>query len=77
VLLTVPYHDFQGQSRLGHLIVAEKVAADVAAAFKEIYDSNSFRIERMELIDKYGATTTNRWRPTIQARSTAAPLTPA
>jgi poly-gamma-glutamate synthesis protein (capsule biosynthesis protein) len=54
VLLTVPYHDFQGQSQLGHLIVAEKVAADVAAAFKEIYDSHSFRIERMELIDRYG-----------------------
>ena len=54
VLLTVPYHDFQGQSQLGHLIVAEKAAADVAAAFQEIYDSNSFRIERMELIDKYG-----------------------
>jgi poly-gamma-glutamate synthesis protein (capsule biosynthesis protein) len=54
VLLRVPYRDFQGQSRLGHLIVAEKAAADVAAAFKEIYDSNSFRIERMELIDRYG-----------------------
>ena len=54
MLLTVPYRDFQGQSQLGHLIVAEKVAADLAAAFKEIYDSNSFRIERMELIDKYG-----------------------
>jgi poly-gamma-glutamate synthesis protein (capsule biosynthesis protein) len=54
VLLTVPYRDFQGQSQHGHLIVAEKAAADVAAAFKEIYDSNSFRIERMELIDKYG-----------------------
>jgi D-alanyl-D-alanine carboxypeptidase len=54
VLLTVPYHDFQGQSQLGHLIVAEKAAANIAAAFKEIYYSNSFRIERMELIDKYG-----------------------
>src|SRR4051812_9014481 len=54
VLLTVPYHDFQGQSRLGSLIVAEKAAADVAAAFQEIYDSNSFRIERMDLIDTYG-----------------------
>ena len=54
VLLTVPYHDFQGQSQLGRLIVAEKAAADVAAAFKEIYDSNSFRIERMDLIDKHG-----------------------
>ena len=54
VLLTVPYRDFQGQSQLGHLIVAEKAAADVAVAFKEIYDSNSFRIERMELVDKYG-----------------------
>jgi poly-gamma-glutamate synthesis protein (capsule biosynthesis protein) len=54
VLLTVPYHDFQGESRLGHLIVAAKVAADVAAAFQEIFDSNSFRIERMELIDRYG-----------------------
>ena len=54
LLLTVPYHDFQGQSQLGHLIVAAKVAADVAAAFQEIYDSHSFRIERMELIDRYG-----------------------
>ncbi|WP_262269944.1 M15 family metallopeptidase [Microvirga yunnanensis] len=54
VLLTVPYHDFQGESQLGQLIVAAKVAADVAAAFQEIYDSHSFRIERMELIDRYG-----------------------
>jgi hypothetical protein len=54
VLLTVPYHDFQGEAQLGHLIVAATVAADVAAAFQEIYDSNSFRIERMELIDRYG-----------------------
>ncbi|WP_262298295.1 M15 family metallopeptidase [Microvirga sesbaniae] len=54
VLLTVPYHDFQGEPQLGHLIVAEKVAADVAAVFQEIYDSNSFRIERMDLIDRYG-----------------------
>jgi poly-gamma-glutamate synthesis protein (capsule biosynthesis protein) len=54
VLLTVPYHDFQGQFQLGQLIVAAQAAADVAAVFQEIYDSNSFRIERMELIDKYG-----------------------
>ncbi len=43
-----------GAVPLGHLIVAEKAATDVAAAFKEIYDTNSFRIERMELVDKYG-----------------------
>jgi hypothetical protein len=34
--------------------VAERVADDVAAAFQEIYDSDSFRIERMELVDEYG-----------------------
>ena len=72
VLLTVPYHDFQGQSQLGYLIVAAKAAADVAAAFKEITTATRSGSSAWTLSTSTGATTTSRWRPTTRARSTAA-----
>lgn len=52
-LLRIPYVDFQGNTRIGSMIVAKSVAAKVAAAFQEIYDSRKFRIYRMTLIDEY------------------------
>jgi poly-gamma-glutamate synthesis protein (capsule biosynthesis protein) len=52
-LLRIPYLDFQGRTQIGSMIVAKSVAAKVAAAFQEIYDSKKFRIYRMALIDDY------------------------
>lgn len=54
VLLTLPYLNFEGRPRLGQMVVAKKVAGVVSSAFTELFDSRAFRIERMELIDKYG-----------------------
>ena len=53
VLLTLPYLDFEGQSRLGQMIVAKRVANTVTSVFTELFESKAFRIQRMELIDKY------------------------
>jgi poly-gamma-glutamate synthesis protein (capsule biosynthesis protein) len=53
VLLRIPYLDFDGATQIGSLIVAKSVSAKVAAAFQEIYDSKSFRIYRMSLIDAF------------------------
>jgi hypothetical protein len=52
-LLTVPYLDFGGHARFGPLIVLATVAEDVAAIFKEIFDTEEFRIERMQLVDDF------------------------
>jgi hypothetical protein len=51
--LRLPYWDFEGRTRVGSMIVAKSVAAKVAAAFQEIYDSGKFRIYRMTLIDDF------------------------
>ena len=53
VLLTVPYRDFAGAAALGRLVVAKRVADQVASIFTAIFESQRFRIERMELVDKY------------------------
>src|SRR5262245_13708515 len=53
VLLTVPFRNFAGQTTLGQLVVAKSVAPAVSRIFSEIYNSASFRIERMERIDKF------------------------
>ena len=52
-LLTVPYRDFAGETRLGRLVFAKRVANQVASIFTEIFESQKFRIERMELVDKF------------------------
>jgi len=52
-LLTVPYLDFNGQPRTGQMIVAKSVADTVADAFMKIFKSGKFRIEKMNLVDKY------------------------
>src|SRR5262249_58290341 len=54
VLLTVPFRDFAGQTKLGQLIVAKSEGPVLAHIFSQIYDSAAFRIERMERVDKYG-----------------------
>ncbi len=53
VLMRIPYRDFHGETRLGSMIVAGKVAAQVAAIFAEIYDSGRFRIYQMQLVDEF------------------------
>ena len=52
-LLRIPYLDFQGNAKIGSMVVAKSVAPKVAAAFQEIYDSKKFRIYRMALIDEF------------------------
>ena len=52
-MLRIPYLNFQGNTQIGSMIVANSVAAKVAAAFQQMYDSKKFRIYRMALIDEY------------------------
>lgn len=52
-LVSVPYWDFAGTQQRGALVVARSVAADVARAFLEIFESRQFKIARMRLIDEY------------------------
>lgn len=54
VLLTVPYLDFNGNSRTGRLIVAKSEGEKIARAFETIFAGGAFRIARMEPVDAYG-----------------------
>jgi hypothetical protein len=53
-LLEMPHWDFAGEIAQGEMVVAASVAADVLAAFEDIYNA-LFPIERMELVDHYSA----------------------
>jgi poly-gamma-glutamate synthesis protein (capsule biosynthesis protein) len=53
VLMHIPYRDFRGETQMGAMVVATKVAAQVAAIFDEIYKSGKFRIYQMRLIDEF------------------------
>lgn len=53
VLLTVPYIAFDSKTKTGQLIVAKTHAGEVAAVFDSIFESGTFRIERMDLIDEF------------------------
>jgi len=52
--VTITHVDFDGVSRLGHIIVAASIAEEVLDIFREIYDYG-FPIARVRLIDYYGA----------------------
>ena len=52
--LVVPFRDFTGKTQVGELIVAKNQADNVVAAFDEIFASDTFRIEKMKLVDVYG-----------------------
>ncbi|MBO4897216.1 MAG: M15 family metallopeptidase [Clostridia bacterium] len=52
--LSVPHYDFSGNTTVGHMVVNRDVAEEVLDIFAELYDIG-YPIERMELIDKYGA----------------------
>jgi hypothetical protein len=51
-LLSIPYRDFNGATRMGVMIVARKVAPQVVAIFDDLYKSG-FRIAQMRLIDDF------------------------
>jgi putative cell wall-binding protein len=53
-LLEMTHWGFDGQIHRGRMVVATDVADDVLGAFARIYDEG-FPIERMRLIDDYGA----------------------
>lgn len=52
--IRVLHTDFDGQTRIGEMIVNKAIAQDVADIFKELY-SISYPIEKMLLIDEYDA----------------------
>lgn len=52
--LTIPHYDFNYNVVQGHLIVNKALAEEVLDIFAELYDIK-YPIERMEIVDKYGA----------------------
>ena len=52
--LRLPYHDFNGETRTGTLIVHKDVAAEVVEIFDQLFQKG-FPIERMEPVDDFGA----------------------
>lgn len=52
--LTIPHYDFNGEVTRGHMVVNAAVAEDVLDIFAQLYDIQ-YPIERMELVDEYGA----------------------
>lgn len=52
--LTIPYYDFNYQSQIGHMVVNSALAEEVLDIFAELYEIQ-YPIERMELVDNYGA----------------------
>ena len=52
--LTIPYYDFNYEIQYGHLVVNASLAEEVLDIFAELFDIK-YPIERMELVDKYGA----------------------
>lgn len=52
--LTVTHVDFDGQSRIGHMIVADEIALEVLDIFQEIYEAG-FPIYSIRLIDYFNA----------------------
>jgi putative cell wall-binding protein len=53
-LIEMTHWGFDGQVHHGRLVVGRGVAADVLASFERIYQAR-FPIERMRLVDEYGA----------------------
>lgn len=50
--LTIPYHDFEGNVKMGEMIVDSELADEVLDIFAELFQIE-YPIENMELIDKY------------------------
>jgi D-alanyl-D-alanine carboxypeptidase len=54
VLLHVPYWNFEGQAKMGQLIVHKSVSAAVLKLFTVLYTDKTYKIARMDLIDVFG-----------------------
>lgn len=52
--ITVSHWGYDDEEKVGHIVVHAKLADELLAIFKELYDEH-FPIERMELIDLYDA----------------------
>ena len=52
--LKIPHYNFSGTVETGEMVVNKAVAEDVLDIFAELYDIK-YPIERMELVDNYGA----------------------
>ncbi|MCL2350365.1 MAG: M15 family metallopeptidase [Defluviitaleaceae bacterium] len=52
--LTISHVDFDGEDRIGHMIVAAEIAGEVLDIFKEIYEAR-FPIHSIKLIDYFDA----------------------
>ncbi len=53
-LLRLPYVTFGGTHAIGELVVHQDYAEDIVSVFESLF-RNSFPIERMQLVDLYGA----------------------
>ncbi len=53
VLMHIPCRDFLGETQMNQMVLASKVATQVAAILAEIYSSGKFRIYQMRLIDEF------------------------
>lgn len=52
--IRVLYYGFDGETHIGELIVNQSIEADILEIMKELYE-NQYPIEKMVLIDEYGA----------------------
>ena len=50
--LTIPYYDFEGNTKQGHMVVNAKLADEVLLIFEELYKIK-YPIEKMDIIDNY------------------------
>ena len=71
--LRLLHNDANGQTRTGEMIVNQAIADKVLRVMRRLYEAG-YRIERIELIDNYGASDTNRL--SRHARGLAIDLTP-
>jgi hypothetical protein len=53
-MLTVTFHGFDGATHTGRLVVAARWAEPLAGVFHRLWD-NGYPIERMQLVDDFGA----------------------
>lgn len=53
-LLTLPYLNFEGEKKEGHLVVHASLAEEVVQIFLELFE-DAFPIEKMRLIEEYEA----------------------
>lgn len=51
--LTIPYVNFEGKVKTGHMIVNKGIASDTLHLFQDLYNIK-YPIEKMEIIDTYG-----------------------